>query len=303
MIPEKHASGRRAYRVNGGINRMRTVGCLALAANLALINGYGRCDDAVEKRKPIDIIENSIGRKFAPIPEGTFLMGPADPKAPDGEKPRHRVRISEPFHVGVYEVTQGEWTAVMGTTPWKGEILVEEESRNPATYVSWDGATEFCARLTDRERKAGLLKEGEAYRLPTEAEWEYACSAGSATQFHFGDPEESLGEYAWYGDNALDEDEKYAHVVGRKRANAWGLFDTHGNVYEWCSDRYGKDYYGESPKVDPQGPPEGACRVFRGGAWLSLWAFCRSADRCWDIPSLRSSAVGFRVVRDAGPRQ
>ena len=142
------------------------------------------------------------------------------------------VTLTQPFGLGKYEVTQGQWKSVMGTEPWEGQSSVQIGEDNPATYVSWDDATEFCKKLTQRE------STGEEYRLPTEAEWEYACRAGTTTAYSFGDDEKQLGEYAWFNGNALDVDEKYAHAVGLKKPNPWGLHDMHGNVAEWCSDWY-----------------------------------------------------------------
>ena len=251
--------------------------------------------------KPGTVVTNSIGMKLARIPAGDFQMGSED--SFDDEMPRHRVWISMRFHLGVHEVTQGEWTEVMGSTPWKDEDQfdqVKEGDRYPASYVSWEDATEFCRRLADRERAAGLLLAGESYRLPTEAEWEYACRAGSGTRYHFGDWEGSLGEYAWFDENTMNIDETYAHEVGRKRANAWGLFDMHGNLSEWCSDRYGARYYRVAPGTDPLGPSEGAERVSRGGAWYDDASDCWSAGRRSFPPKLREN-LGFRVVRGFAP--
>ncbi|MEQ8791501.1 MAG: SUMF1/EgtB/PvdO family nonheme iron enzyme [Pirellulaceae bacterium] len=245
-------------------------------------------------------ITNSIGMKLKRIPAGEFLMGSGEsaeaiarafdskPKNYEDEHPQHRVRITRPFHLATTEVTQGQWMAVMGTTPWKGEDYVKEGSDYPATYVSWDEAVEFCRKLSE--------KEGRTYRLPTEAEWEYACRGGSTTKYSFGASDTSLKDHAWFEVNAWDVDEKYAHSVGQKRANAFGLYDMHGNVWEWCQDWYGEDYYANSPGNDPRGPSEGSYRVYRGGGWSPAAWDCRSAFRSGYNPSLRISILGFRVA-------
>jgi formylglycine-generating enzyme required for sulfatase activity len=151
-------------------------------------------------------------------------------------------------------------------------------------------------KLTDRDRKAGKLPEGYAYRLPTEAEWEYACRAGSETEYCFGDSADRLGEYAWYSSNSG----KRTHPVAQKQPNAWGLSDMHGNVWEWCQDWYGESYYRSSPTEDPQGPASGKYRVLRGGSWDNASADCRSAGRYWNSPEIRITNGGLRVV--ASPR-
>ena len=147
----------------------------------------------------------------------------------------------------------------MGTEPRKGQLFgkyVKEGANYAATYVSWDDAIAYCKKLSE--------KEGKTYRLPTEAEWEYACRAGTKTAWSFGDDEKVLGDYAWYYENADSEDEKYAHQVARKKPNAFGLYDMHGNVYECCHNYYGEDYYKNSPEKDPGGPRP-ALSVFFGG--------------------------------------
>jgi formylglycine-generating enzyme required for sulfatase activity len=235
-------------------------------------------------------IANSVGMRLVLIPAGEFLMGSYkdDTAAWKNEKPQHKVRITEPFYLGIHEVTQGQWQAVLGTSPWRGQKGAKEGPDYPVTYVSWEEVTEFCRMLS--------AKEGKTYRLPTEAEWEYSCRAGTITKYHFGDAESQLGDCAWCDENANAAGEKYAHAVGRKKPNAWGLYDLHGNVWEWCSDWYGEKYYGETSSSDPAGPSGGSGRVFRGGCWFSAPADCRSAVRGWDTPGYRFSSLGFRVA-------
>jgi len=229
--------------------------------------------------------------KFVLIPAGKFMMG-----SPEGEKdrvahegPQHEVMITKPFHMGMYEVTQEQWTAVMGTMPWKGKEETKEGATHPATHMSWNDATDFCKKLS--------TKTGKTVSLPTEAQWEYACRAGSKTRFCYGDDDDysKLGDYAWYRDNALRVGEGYAHAVGQKKANAWGLYDMHGNVYEWCADCW-EDSYTNAAKTNPTGPASGEFRVVRSGNFaMSPVGRCRSASRCHDEPDYASTS-GLRVV-------
>jgi len=239
-------------------------------------------------------VTNSIGMELIEIPAGTFTMG-----SPAGEKDRIEkneaqvsVTLTQPFSLGKTEVTQGQFKKVMDTEPWNGEEFVQPDKDCPATYVDWDDATKFCQKLTAIERNAGKLKANEEYRLPTEAEWEYACRAGTETAFSFGDDESKLGKYAWFNGNTAGE--QYAHKVGLKKPSPWGLHDMHGNVFEWCSDWYDSELSGGT---DPIGPEEGSDRVNRGGSWWSDPGDCRSSDRSNGVPSIRDGDLGFRVAR------
>ena len=245
--------------------------------------------------EPRESVTNSIGMELIEIPAGKFTMG-----SPEGEKDRDKneaqvsVTLTKSFWLGKTEVTQGQWKSVMGSEPWDRKGDVKADKDNPATHVNWDDATEFCKTLTATERKSGKLKANEEYRLPTEAQWEYACRAGTTTAFSFGDDESKLGEYAWFGFAGNTRGEKYAHTVGMKKPNPWGLHDMHGNVFEWCSDWYGEKL---SSGVDPVGPNAGSTRVIRGGFWCDSASGCRSALRYYYIPSYRNNYSGFRVVR------
>ncbi len=253
--------------------------------------------------KPGTTITNSLGMKLTLIPAGSFQMGSNESS---DEKPIHTVRISRPFYLGVHEVTQGAWQDLMGTSPWSGKEYVREDRDYPATYVSYDDALEFCRKLTAIERGTNGLSAGEEYRLPTEAEWEYACRAGTTGNYSFGDDESRLGDYAWYGavlGNNNAKNELYAHRVGVKKPNGWGLFDMHGNVWEWCLDWYDARYYARTPPTDPLNTQSDQHRVLRGGSWLRTPTFCRSAIRFWLTPDYRADYLGFRLVRGPFPGQ
>jgi len=238
-----------------------------------------------EKRKLLALsLGNGVAMKLVLIPSGKFIMG--SPKAETGRKkhegPQHEVTISKAFYMGVYEVTQEQYATIMGKNPSK--FLGRT---NPVEQVSWNEAVEFCRRLSQ--------KSGKTIRLPTEAEWEYACRAGSKTRFCFGDADKDLGSYAWYRANS----NKKPHPVGGKKANAWGLYDMHGNVWEWCADRYA-DSYANAKAVDPKGPDSGSRLVPRGGSWGYDPLYCRSANRTSLTPAYRYIDVGFRAVVSAG---
>jgi len=228
--------------------------------------------------RPVKLETNSIGIALLKIPAGKFQMGEGGSAV--------AVTLTRPFWLGKTEVTQGQWEAVMGTKPWGGK----SDADLPALNVTWDEVTEFCKELTQLERGNGKLPANEEYRLPTEAEWEYACRAGTTTAFSFGDDELKLGDFGWFAGNTGNA----VHAVGTRQANPWGLYDMHGNVWEWCSDSYGAILAGGA---DPVGPGGGSPRVFRGGGWWYFPAYCRSAFRFNRVPSFRLDFLGFRVAR------
>lgn len=229
----------------------------------------------------VDELENRRRRDgFVLIPGGEFSMG-GDRSYP--EQPVHKVRISKAFEMGKYQVTQEQWQAVMGNNPsyFTGANL-------PVEMVSWHDVQEFIKKLNAK-------KDGYSYRLPTEAEWEYACRAGTT-----GDYAGNLDEMAWYDKNSSGK----THPVGQKKPNAWGLYDMHGNVWEWCSDCYDANYYKQSPSADPSGPSIvrsivriGWYRVFRGGSWFVSAPDLQSASRSRLTPDKRRRGLGFRLVR------
>jgi len=222
------------------------------------------------------------------VPGGRFRMGsPAKEKDREGNEAQHWVVITRPFYVGKYEVTQEVWEKVMGANP-----SMFKAAKNPVEMVTWEDCQEFLKKLN------GLGKEQGQFRLPTEAEWEWACRAGTRTRFCFGDADGVLADYAWFDANSGGT----THPVGTKKPNAWGLFDMHGNVWEWCGDWYGEDYYAKSPRYDPTGPATGSERALRGGAWIIFPAYCRSSDRGGSTPANWVHNLGFRVVVvPAGP--
>jgi formylglycine-generating enzyme required for sulfatase activity len=232
---------------------------------------------------------------FVWIPPGTFTMGsPSGEQDRDsGEGPETVVTLTRGFWLGRYEVTQAEYESVMGSNPsyWK-------EATRPVEQMSWYDATNYCGKLTEREWQAGRLPTGYVYRLPTEAEWEYACRAGTTTRFSYGDDltYANLTNYAWYTVNSGNQ----THPVGQKTPNPWGIYDMHGNVWEWCQDYY--NTYPGGSVVDPQGPAIGTNHVLRGGSWYNIpSSMLRSAFRRGDhLPTSRDWRIGFRVVLAPG---
>ncbi len=260
---------------------------LAVLGSLAVATA-AEPKEAVDKTKsPPKELTVDLGKgvklEMVLIPAGEFLMGKpdSDKLAESWEKPQHRVRITKPFYLGKYLVTQEQWEAVMGSNPsyFKGP-------KNPVEMVSWDDCQKILGKLNAKST-AGAGK----FQLPTEALWEYACLAGSKTRYCFGDDESKLDRYAWYDENSGDK----THPVGEKKPNGWGLYDMYGNVSEWCQDSYDAGYYAKSPMDDPTGPTGGSFRVFRGGCWFSPAMFCRSAYRYGFLPGGRFIHLGLRV--------
>lgn len=238
--------------------------------------------------------ENSIGMKLAVIPPGKFTMGSSDNEPGHQgwhEGPQHEVEITQPFSIGLYEVTVGQFRKFVddGNKPEGGDAwrkpFAGQTDEHPVVNVTWNDADAFCKWLSKKESKQ--------YALPTEAQWECSCRAGSRTKFCFGDDDKLLVDYGWYNANTGGK----THAVGEKKANAWGLHDMHGNVWEWVADWHKADYYMESPKKDPPGPSAGTTRVLRGGSWNNDLPALRSAYRNgYSAPTHRDINVGFRVV-------
>jgi len=269
---------------------------------------------AVQLLQKLPALVNSIGMRLAPILPGKFLMGSPDdePGRESNEGPQHEVILTRPFYIGAHDVTVGQFKAFVQEKGYRTEaetsgegayVLLpnfewkldpkanwqnpgfEQTENHPVVCVSWNDAKAFCEWLS--------AKEGKTYALPTEAQWEYACRAGSKTKFHFGDDGDELAKYAWQNENS----EMKTHPVGELKANAWGLYDMHGNVWQWVADWFAADYYQKSPREDPRGPSLGSARAMRGGGALSSTSAARAAYRYGDYsPSIRSTHVGFRVV-------
>jgi formylglycine-generating enzyme required for sulfatase activity len=201
------------------------------------------------------------------------------------------VTITRDFWIGKYEVTQGEFTAVLGRNP----SHFPGDPNRPVEKVTFYDASKYCAAVTERERAAGHLPPGYIYRLPTEAEWEHACRAGGTNLFSFGDDPSVADQFAWTGENS----EAMTHPVGLKRPNAWGLYDMHGNVWEWCLDWF--EPYPAAPVTDPVGPATSKYKVFKGGGWNQEVPFARSVNRFMMAPSSGIHFVGFRLVLGQTP--
>jgi len=249
-----------------------------------------------ETPKPVDVDTVDLGggvkMELVWVPAGSFQMGASDSEQDrfDNEGPVHTVEL-DGFWMGKFEVTQEQYEAVMGQNPsyFKG-------AKNPVEAVSWNDATDFCRKLTDKVGRASSpASAGRTFRLPTEAEWEYACRAGSTTRFCFGDSDGDLGDYAWYDGNSG----RQTHPVGEKKPNAWGLYDMHGNVWEWCGDWYAD--YGAGSSKNPSSPSSGSDRVYRGGGWFYPARSCRSAFRSGDDPGRRNGLQGFLGFRAVVP--
>ena len=229
----------------------------------------------------VEIVTNSVGIKLAYIPPGKFTMG--SPETEPGRvanETQRNVKIEQGFRIGVTEVTQKQWQLIMGTNPafFQGDDL-------PIEQVTWHEAVEFCQRLSEKEKKR--------YRLPTEAEWEYACRAGTATVYYSGKDKDMLDAVGWYVENSGNQ----SHPVGRKQPNAWGLYDMHGNVSEWCAERLPDDKEGDSRSAQLSSE-ENALRDLRGGSWGLNASDCRSASRLRNAGTSRYFDLGLRVVCD-----
>ena len=288
----------------------RKKAAIAVLAVCLLAVGIWYCAAGRAGRHKVDMtldLGNGVKMPRVLIPAGKFTMGsPASEpdRAPD-EGPEHQVAITEPFYMGIYPVTQEQYQQVMGANPssLKG-------ANNPVVNVSWGDAMEFCKKLSQ--------KTGKRVRLPTEAQWEYACRAGTTTAYNTGNtlkpgqadcyfPASTAGPGYWEKFKAWvrsffpagKQSQGGPKPVGSFSPNAFGLHDMHGNVWQWCADWYGEDYYANSPAINPTGPRDGTFRVLRGGGWISNPQFCRSAFRICIVPGYRDFGVGFRVVVDS----
>lgn len=275
------------------------ISVLANSSNAAA--GEATSPESARANKPGRIetisLPGNVPMELAWIPAGSFLMGQnagEQDAYPNKETPQHRVNISRGFWMARTEVTKQQWRAVMGTSPWAGRDRVGDGDRTPAVFISWDDARSFVEKL------ASLT--GRSFRLPTEAEWEYACRAGTTTRFYWGDEPnyEQINKAAWWRGNAFLTPERHARPVGQMPPNPWGLCDMSGNVSEWCHDWHW--FYGDGPDTDPVGPAFAQHRVLRGGSWLTSPGQCRSSRRHHEVPTARQSDIGFRVVCGEAPQ-
>jgi formylglycine-generating enzyme required for sulfatase activity len=271
---------------------LATMGVLAfvLGGTMALGNAEPGGNDPVLKRFAEEFISLTPGLAKFPA---SFRMGSATDE-PAAEKPAHTVTFAVRFAVARYEVTQELYEAVMGRNPskWKGP-------RNSVEMVNWDEATEFCRQATTELRRRKLLGEDGVVRLPSEAEWEYACRAGSTTTYSFGDNADDLKDYAWFKANSKGEDPP----VGKKKPNAWGLYDMHGYVWEWCQDAWHDSYEGAPADGSAWEEKDAREHVLRGGSWADEALKARSAFRDHQSAGQRSDTIGFRCVRAAVSRK
>ncbi|MBC8177922.1 MAG: formylglycine-generating enzyme family protein [Desulfobacteraceae bacterium] len=249
---------------------------LFLACSLVMLWAAGGSGGEPKPR-----VTNSLGMTFAYVPPGTFKMGsPTEERGRFDDETRHRVTLTKGFYLQTTEVTQGQWTRVMGDNPSNFDQC---GSDCPVESVSWNDVQDFIQKINKMEGE-------DRYRLPTESEWEYACRAGSKLGYCFDSKEHDLQEYAWFDMNS----EPHTHPVGQKTANRWGLFDMHGNVWEWCQDHYRS--YPDEPVIDPPAAVGGTGRIRRGGGWKNGPRDLRCANRGRSTPEEESDAWGFRLV-------
>lgn len=240
------------------------------------------------------IVERRSATEVRPA-EGEFVV--SVPGSPEGVAREFITKvpsvISRGYWLGKYEVTQREWTLVMESEPWKDRPNVQPADDSPACCMTWEEARTFCQKLTRRERAVGRLPANWEYSLPTEAQWEWGCRANSTTRFSYGDDPAEFGEHAWFIGNAFQNNEPWAHRVGTRRANSWGLHDMHGNVWEWCRDHYSPQLPGGQ---DPEVTQGRGTHVIRGGGWGNQPIHSSSAYRYFRVPQVREDGLGFRVA-------
>jgi len=263
------------------------IGIVVLLTSIGGRESYGQGSGQLQDQLTVNLGDD-VKMEFVIIRPGDFTMG--SKKGETDEKPTHQVTITKPFYMGKHEVTQEQWDAVMtrnprlfsfsGATQSKSAKLL---AKKPVVAVSWEECQVFLRKVQEKVPE-------HVFRLPREAEWEYACRAGSAAEYCYGDDAGGLGEYAWFDSNS----DRKTHPVGEKKPNAWGLYDMHGNVWEWCEDWYGS--YDSKAATDPVGLSSGSLRVLRGGSWDRSAANCRSSFRVNLEPSNRLIDSGLRVV-------
>lgn len=260
---------------------------------LKALSGDG-CQGCAPEEEITILLPGDVPLVMMRIPAGTFQMGryAGEQDSLDSEDLQHEVSLPADFWMGKYEVTKAQWEAVMGTTPWSGQDYMYDDPDTPAVYVSWDDAKAFITMLN--------TYTGEAFRLPSESEWEYACRAGSTGRFYWGDdPGYALiHDHAWWKGNAWDVDQRYAHRVGLKLPNAWGLYDMNGNTWELCEDDWHGDYTGAPADGSAWiNSPRSIFRIQRGGSVEYDGKLCRSAGRAFTYLTTKTGFIGFRLAK------
>jgi formylglycine-generating enzyme len=267
---------------------------ITLSVLFAVFTGYGQA--YCQSNKAVqEVIE---GITMLPVPAGTFEMG--SNKGENREKPVHTVTLDS-FLMGKTEITQGQYKAITGKNPSN----YFGDDKLPVDRVSWYDAVKFCNLLSD---KAGFIRcydettwvcdfSKNGFRLPTEAEWEYTCRAGTKTVYYSGNTVEDLAKAAWYGNIEIGNSDNIPHFVGMKAPNKWGFYDMHGSVWDWCNDWYDENYYKSSPGNNPKGPSTGKMKVMRGGSWVINPELLTSSYREPYVPDLNYLDIGFRIVR------
>ena len=250
--------------------------------------------------------DNELKLKLVWCPRGTFTMDDSISKPGNINQTIRiapvKVTLTQGYWIGKYPVTQAEWRRLMKTKPWRGRFSTRIGDRLPATYITWNDAMDFCRKLTERERRAGRLSNAWEYTLPTEAQWERACRAGTETRYCFGDDASKLSEYAWFYDNSYKVGDNHLHAVGAKKANRWGIHDMHGNVCEWCRDHYVEKLPGgRDPEVKAE-PSGDTLRVSRSGCIVFNAAMCESGYRRGESPGYRNGDFGGRAGGNLGFR-
>lgn len=260
----------------------------------------GNPGEADTNTKQVPVAAEMPSFDFLLVKAGDFMMGASenDKEATTFERPQHKVSIGKDFYISKFEITQKQWEEVMGhscydldrSNPFYNLPGMKERITKPShpATVSWDDAQQFLEKLNEMAGK-------KIYRLPTEAEWEYAARAGSTTAYSFGDDKDQLDDHAWFGE---DFNTGGTHPIGQKKPNPWGLYDVHGNVWEWVQDRYSDEYFAKSPQTDPKGPEKGNQRVVKGGSWHITADSWRTSFRKAYEPNYRGISIGFRIVKE-----
>ncbi len=270
--------------------RLTCLCCIIMTFSGVVFSVQSRAENLPETTKIGDIV-------IAYIPKGSFLMG--SDQFSDNTKPRHAVHI-DAFYMSTTEVTQGLFQTIMHENP----SYTIGDSTLPVEKVSWFEAARFCNRLSDTYGLKRCYDETSwecdfsqnGFRLPTEAEWEYACRAGTNSLYYTGNTTADLAEAAWFGNIELGNCDNIPHPAGMRKPNAWGLYDMHGSQWEWCNDWYDSAYYRNNPPANPTGPDNGGLKVIRGGSWISNPEFCRADTREMYKPELNYYDIGIRLV-------